>query len=49
MVTLRKARWEGAPCVQVDLFGIEGRLIVEHGGWAEVIGPEEEWVCSGEF
>ncbi len=49
VATLCRARWEGAPYAQADLFRIEDGLIVEHWDAAEPIGPEEEWVNSGKF
>ena len=49
VATLSRARWEGAPYAQADLFRLEDGLIVEHWDAAEPIGPEEEWVNSGKF
>ena len=49
VATLCRARWEGAPYAQADLFRIEDGLIVEHWDAAEAIGPESEWVNSGKF
>lgn len=49
VATLCKARWEGAPYAQVDLFRIEDGLIVEHWDNAEPVPPEDEWVNSGKF
>jgi predicted SnoaL-like aldol condensation-catalyzing enzyme len=49
VATLCRARWEGHPFAQADLFRIEGGLIVEHWDTAEPIGPDSEWVNSGKF
>ena len=49
VATLCRARWEGAPYAQVDLFRIEDGLIVEHWDNAEPVPPESEWVNSGKF
>lgn len=49
VASLCRARWDGAPYAQADLFRIEGGRIVEHWDGAEAIGPEEEWVNSGKF
>jgi predicted SnoaL-like aldol condensation-catalyzing enzyme len=49
VATLCKARWEGAPYAQVDLFRIEDGLFVEHWDNAEPVPPEDEWVNSGKF
>ena len=49
VATLCRARWDGAPYAQADLFRLEDGRIVEHWDAAEPIGPEEEWVNSGKF
>lgn len=49
VATLCRARWEGAPYAQADLFRVEDGLIVEHWDAAEAIGPEADWVNSGKF
>jgi len=49
VATLCRARWEGAPYAQADLFRIDDGVIVEHWDAAEAIGPEDEWVNSGKF
>lgn len=49
VATLCRARWEGAPYAQADLFRLEDGLIVEHWDAAEAIGPEDQWVNSGKF
>jgi predicted SnoaL-like aldol condensation-catalyzing enzyme len=49
VASLSRARWDGAPYAQADLFRVEGGRIVEHWDAAEAIGPEEEWVNSGKF
>ena len=49
VATLCRARREGAPYAQADLFRVEDGLIVEHWDAAEAIGPESEWANSGKF
>jgi len=49
VATLCRAKWQGAPYAQADLFRIKGGLLVEHWDAAEPIGPEKDWVNSGKF
>lgn len=49
VATLCRANRAGAPPCQVDIFRLEGGLIVEHWGKSEPVGPEHEWVNSGKF
>jgi predicted SnoaL-like aldol condensation-catalyzing enzyme len=49
VATLCRARWEGHPYAQADLFRVEDGLIAEHWDAAEPIGPEDEWLNSGKF
>ncbi len=47
VATLSRAEWQGAPYAQVDLFRIEGGLIVEH--WDNVEPVPEDTGNSGKF
>ena len=49
VAVLSKARFDGAPYAQGDIFRLEDGKIVEHWDNAEAIGPEDEWVNSGKF
>jgi len=49
VATLCRARWEGAPYAQADLFRVKDGMIVEHWDAAEAILPKEQWVNSGKF
>lgn len=49
VATLSKARWQGNPYAQVDIFRLENGLIVEHWDNAEPVPPRSEWVNSGKF
>lgn len=49
VATLCETEWEGEPYAQVDIFRIEGGLVVEHWDNAEPVPPEEEWANSGKF
>jgi predicted SnoaL-like aldol condensation-catalyzing enzyme len=49
VATLCKARWEGTPYAQADLFRVEDGLVVEHWAAAEAIAPASEWVNTGKF
>jgi predicted SnoaL-like aldol condensation-catalyzing enzyme len=49
VATLCKARWEGAPYAQADLFRVEDGMVVEHWDAAEAVAPEAEWANSGKF
>jgi len=49
VATLCRANRAGSPLCQVDIFRLDGGLIVEHWDNTEPVGPEDEWVNSGKF
>lgn len=49
VATLSKARWEGEPYAQADIFRLEHGRVVEHWDVAEKILPEDQWNNSGKF
>lgn len=49
VATLCKAKWEGQPFAQVDIFRIKDGKVVEHWDNAEPVPPEDEWANSGKF
>ncbi|MEM1415644.1 MAG: nuclear transport factor 2 family protein [Myxococcota bacterium] len=49
VATFSKARWEGQPYAQMDLFRCENGKIVEHWDAAEPVPPPEETVNAGKF
>ena len=49
VASLCRTEWEGQPYAQVDIFRIEGGLVVEHWDAAEIVPPREEWANGGKF
>ncbi len=49
VAVLSKVDLAGAPLAVIDLFRVEGGLIVEHWDVMEEILPEDRWVNSGKF
>jgi predicted SnoaL-like aldol condensation-catalyzing enzyme len=49
VATLCRARRNGTPVAQADLFRLDSGRIVEHWDAVEAIAPETEWVNSGKF